>query len=237
MTLDPTSAREAPRVGRAIGLVPAAGRSRRMGREKLLLPWPPRGPVSGTLSAAEGVPPEETVLGRVLGAWLAAGLDAVVVVAHRDDRALHDVVRHFARQGPVALCVPEVPPPYMKTSLLAGIAWSGPNLATRDKGAEDSADFWVAAPADLPRLRAETIARVVEDYRRHGGPAAVATHAGRRGHPLAFGGEVAAALATLGPDQGLRDLLERYPPRSVEARADAVAGDLDLPADYTADLG
>ncbi|MEZ6078052.1 MAG: NTP transferase domain-containing protein [Pirellulaceae bacterium] len=66
-------------------IVPAAGRSRRMGQSKLLLPW------RGT-----------TVIEHVIEAWLRSRVTQVVVVARRDDLEL---TRRVARQ-PVVLVRP-----------------------------------------------------------------------------------------------------------------------------------
>ncbi len=72
---------------RSFAIVPAAGRSVRMGRPKLNLPWG-----------------ESTVLEHVVQAWLASRVDRVIVVVRRDDERLDELCRSLG----VEVCVPEL---------------------------------------------------------------------------------------------------------------------------------
>src|SRR5689334_18779678 len=77
-------------------IVPAAGRSARMGRPKLLLPWG-----------------NSTVIERVLAVWQASRVSRVVVVVHPDDTQ----VAKLARGSGACVVVPSEPPPDMKVSV------------------------------------------------------------------------------------------------------------------------
>ena len=59
---------------RCYAIVPAAGRSRRMGTPKLLLPFR-----------------DSVLMDCVLDAWLASRIDAVIVVVRRGDTALRQL--------------------------------------------------------------------------------------------------------------------------------------------------
>lgn len=85
---------------RSIAIIPAAGRSERMGRDKLLLPWA-----------------ESTVLGSVIAAWQASRVDEIVVVTRRDRQ---DIISLCGAQA-VTVVTPELPPPEMKDSVLAAL--------------------------------------------------------------------------------------------------------------------
>lgn len=85
---------------RSVAIIPAAGRSKRMGRDKLLLSWG-----------------QSTVLGSVIAAWQASKVDELVVVTRRDRQ---DIIDLCENEG-VTLVAPEQPPPEMKDSVLAAL--------------------------------------------------------------------------------------------------------------------
>ena len=73
-------------VPRFFGVIPAAGRSVRMGEPKLLLPWR-----------------DGTLIEHVLAQWLASRVACVTVVVHPDDQELAAVCR-ARRNGRYARC-------------------------------------------------------------------------------------------------------------------------------------
>ena len=100
-------------------------------------------------------------------------------------------------------------------------------------------DAWLLAPADLPSLSTNTIDSLIEAYR-----ASVAAdsatipriwaprHGGSRGHPVLFPWALSGEVANLNADQGINALLDRHAVSYFDSAADAVAEDLDTPADY-----
>jgi molybdenum cofactor cytidylyltransferase len=68
------------------------------------------------------------------------------------------------------------------------------------------ADGWLIALADMAWIRPASI-RGVAAAVRSAGDIAAPWHAGRRGHPVAFGRDYGVELAALQGDQGARGLL------------------------------
>ena len=81
----------------------------------------------------------------------------------------------------------------------------------------------------MPRLSAALINQVCASA---SGPICVPAHHGRRGHPVSFAWQLAAEVASLGPEQGVNALLLRHPVREIAWGTEADWQDLDTPADY-----
>lgn len=190
---------------RTFAIVPAAGESRRMGEPKLLLPIGGRPLIEHTLAA-----------------WKASRVERIVVVVRPGDEHLADL----AREAGVELCVPPVPPPDMKSSLGFGLAYL---LEHYQPTLEDE---WLVAPADMPGLSPRVIDALLATAER--GRILIPTLAGRRGHPVLLPWPLAAEVPWLGPDEGLRDLVDRHAPQfvacdEVETQRETAFADLDTP--------
>lgn len=190
---------------RAWAIVPAAGRSLRMGRPKLLLPWG-----------------AHTVIEAVLAAWRASRVAATIVVVHPDDLELAALCR---RAGAEVVQAPQAPPD-MKASVILGLDFIERTLAPRGDEA------WLAAPADLPLLSAATIDRLIAEHDPARPRILVPVHGGRRGHPVLFPWALAAEARRLGEGAGLDRLLADFAPRELASGPEALAADLDTPDDY-----
>lgn len=197
--------------GRSFAIVPAAGRSRRMGVPKLLLPW-------GS-ARADGTRP--CVIEVVLAAWRASRVTQVVVVVHPDDLELAAICQRSGAQVVVA----DPPPIEMKDSVQRGLEFVSSRWQPEDR------DAWLLAPADMPLLSAAAIDRVLGAQGTHPGKVLVPQHDGRRGHPVLFPWPLAGEVSRLGSDQGLNALVRAYPVKEIEFAEDAVLADLDTPAD------
>lgn len=191
-----------------VGLVPAAGRSRRMGRNKLFLPW------AGT-----------SVVGAVVDALLGGGADRVLIVRRPDDRRLREWIETRER---VRGAVNPRPEEGMLSTILAGMEALG--------GAERLAGGAVLliCPADHPAIQTGTVERLVAAALRPAHGLVVPVLDGRRGHPLALSGAVIAEVPELDPAVGLRQLLERRSRQVLELPVTdrGVVTDLDTPASY-----
>ncbi len=190
---------------RAFAIIPAAGRSQRMGRPKLLLPW------------GAG-----TVIESVIAAWRTSGVLRCVVVVHPDDTELAEICRAAGAD----VVVPKSPPPDMKASVGCGLEFVA---ATHQPAAGDA---WLVAPADMPLLSATAIDQVLAAHRPAAPRIIVPTHAGRRGHPVLFPWTLAAEVGRLGEGEGLARLLQRHAPVEVASSERTILLDFDTPADY-----
>lgn len=186
-------------------VVPAAGRSRRMGRPKLSLPWG-----------------ESTILGALLGTLGRGGVDPIVVVVRPDDGPTTEE----ARGEGARVAVNPDPERGMLSSIQAGLRdlassldpWPVPILVT---------------PADLPAVSLETVRKLVA-LSGAPGEMAVPVFEGQRGHPLQIGRELVSEVFDLDDSVGLRQLLERHPEglREIPVEDPGVLGDVDTPGDY-----
>ena len=212
----------------ASAVVPAAGRSRRMGRPKLLLPFS-RG----------------TVLGSTLAALAGGGAGRIAVVTRPDDEDLAtwlagaapgEIARRCgSERGAGPALVPAVNPDPargMLSSILAGLD----ALAARPGREPGKAELdpLLVCPGDLPAVSAETVHRVLTAASSRPDALAVPIHRGKRGHPLAVGAALVPEIGELDPAVGLRQLLERHPGAVLEVPVDDPGSvrDLDTPEDY-----
>lgn len=72
-----------------------------------------------------------------------------------------------------------------------------------------SADGWVIALGDMPRIRPDTIKLVVQAL-NDGAAIAAPAYRGERGHPVGFSAQFLSELRALSSDSGAREILERH---------------------------
>lgn len=186
-------------------VIPAAGQSRRMGRPKLMLPW-------------EG----KAVIEHVLTAWQQAAVDDVVVVAHPEAVDVQQMCEKFG----ATVVVPPTAPAEMKDSVQIGLQY----VARQHAPAGDS--LWLLAPADMPRLSADVIKRVIAAAGEHPGAIVIPTHQGQSGHPAAFPWPMAREVEHLSADEGINALLTRHRVVRLDCEDPTITEDLDTPQDY-----
>lgn len=188
---------------RSFAIVPAAGHSRRMKQDKLLLPWG-----------------ESTVIESLLAAWRRSGVDEIVVVTRQDQVDLRELC------DAATIVSPLTPPPEMKDSILAAIDHISTTFAPED------GDVWLLAPADMPQLDPNVAKQLLIAHDPASPAIIVPTSNGKRGHPVLFPWSCAAEVARLSADEGVNKLLSRFPVRELECSASTIHGDLDTPEDY-----
>jgi len=207
----PAAAKGNEESGMIVGIIPAAGRSERMGRQKLLLPLAGR-----------------PLIEHVLASAAASALDAVVLVVPADATELIQI----AQRWPLELLRLAQPSEEMRVSVCAALEFAAGKWARR--GVELEA--FLLLPADQPGLKASTINAVIDRFRhaRDGSLIVTACHAGRRGHPTLFAWKLAKSVGTIPLGRGLDYLLELHAERVAECElADpAVLADVDTPGDY-----
>jgi molybdenum cofactor cytidylyltransferase len=193
---------------RTFGLIPAAGKSRRMGRPKLLLPFG-----------------DTTVLERVLLAVHSAGVADVLVVVAPD---AGELAARAATAGAHVHTLAEDTPD-MRTTCLHGLAWLGEHFHPRDD------DGWLLLPADHPTVRPEVVRAILAAADANPDKSIIVpTHAGRRGHPTWLRWSHVTAIRALPPDQGLNAFIRAHAPETLELPwpGDDILRDLDTPEDY-----
>ena len=189
---------------RAYGVLPAAGRSRRMGQSKLLLPWG-----------------SERLIQWVLRQWLAAGLDAVVVVVRPQD----DLLARLVHESGALVCHPPEEPQEMKDSVRWGLEYLRQRFRPSDE------DAWLLSPCDIPHVTAALIRLVRSYYRPHTREVIVPSFGFGGGHPVALPWLAAAQVEKLGPQQGINHLVRQWPQRVV-LLSKPVPQDIDTPEQY-----
>ncbi|HXT57618.1 MAG TPA: nucleotidyltransferase family protein [Pirellulales bacterium] len=193
----------------SFAIIPAAGRSVRMGRPKLLLPWG-----------------KHTVIEELLAAWRGSRVSQVIMTVHPDDV---DLARLGASAGAEIVKV-DPPPADMKASVLAGLDY----VESKQRPGANAA--WLLAPADMPLLTAKLIDRLLAAWQqnlfRNRQEILALSRDGRRGHPVLFPWAIVAAARRLPADAGLNQLLDDFGCRELAVDEDAAFVDLDTPADY-----
>jgi molybdenum cofactor cytidylyltransferase len=220
-------------------IILAAGLSRRMGEQKLLLPWAGR-----------------TLIGQVAGQIAASGVDRIVAVvrgggapAGRGD----DVAEALAGLGVGRLAI--VANPDAEGDMLSSVRCGLRALPGRCEG-------FLVALGDQPTITAALIDRMIAAFRaaavgrdsanhsggssRAGAPSpsaaagpgggiiVVPAHQGRRGHPILFASRCRQEVLTRFDGVGLRGLLDAHAEDVLELpeAGPAVLTDLDWPDDY-----
>ena len=177
------NAQPAANSARIFAIVPAAGRSRRMGRDKQLLP-------------VDGQP----MLLHTLAALAAADIAGVVLVT----RAAILERLDLTRLAGVRIAYNEPPDAEMIDSVRIG-------LQTWQDAAEIAPhDAFLVHPADQPGVSTADIDACIAAIRADPSAIIVASRGGRRGHPLLFPAELGHFVQSPACDAGLRVLPRTY---------------------------
>lgn len=199
-------------VGRALAIVPAAGRSRRMGRAKLLLPYG-----------------DDTIIGTLVTNLEDAGVRPVLLVLRPGASEL----RRWARSRSLPVSNNPEPERGMLSSIHAGIRALGGAARLAQLLTQSRAPLLVT-PADFPALRATTVTDLLDHQARSERGLVLPTCGGRRGHPLLIHPRLLAAVDALDPAVGLHAILERHEHEieTVETDDTGVLRDVDTAEDY-----
>jgi molybdenum cofactor cytidylyltransferase len=189
-------------------VVPAGGRSTRMGRPKLLLPLGGR-----------------TVLEHVLTALRDGGVEHTLVV----------VGPHVPELAPLAEAAGAhvYRLPYetadMRATVERGLSWLEERFRPRPE------DGWLLVPADHPALDAGVVRQLLAARAAHPGASIfVPTSAGRRGHPTLIAWKHVAGLRARPAGEGINAYMRLHAAETAEvpAAGAGVLRDLDTPEDY-----
>lgn len=193
---------------RKFAVIPAAGRSRRMGEPKLTLPLGDR-----------------SVIRHLLDALDRPGIAARVVVMRRDDDALKGEVA----KTQAVIVQPDVDPPDMRASVQHALDHIAANFEPADN------DAWLLVPADHPAIESQIIDWLLARWAETTADILIPTANGRRGHPTLFRWSLAEAVREIPADQGLNALVARFADTIEEFPVDGsgILTDIDTPEDYT----
>jgi molybdenum cofactor cytidylyltransferase len=188
-------------------IVPAAGRSTRMGRPKMLLP------IDG-----------QTLIARVVTALYSGGVHRVIVVAPPADAPEGPEIASESARAGAAVVVPPARPAEMRDSVEIG-------LAALADGAPVARV--VISPGDTPGITPDLVARLLARAEQSPRSIVVPACAERRGHPVVLPWELAALVPKLPPDLGVNTLARLHPGCLVElpVPAEDLAGDVNTPDD------
>lgn len=194
---------------RLFAIVPAAGRSRRMGTHKLLL----------TLGT-------ETVIQRLVRGLSSQGITKIVIVARRDDVLLK---KHLADLQ-VDLVQPESDPPDMKSSVQYALRWIEEHYQPEEE------EGWLLVPADHPVLEQSVIDELCQSWERCPADVMIPTYQNRKGHPTFFRWSLAGEIFRLSEEQGINALWQsrNIQPYLQECDVPEILLDLDTPEDFDA---
>lgn len=188
-------------------VLPATGRSRRMGQSKLLME------IGG-----------ETVIARLVSELNHPRILSVSVSVRSDDQQLQaEVERTGAR-----VVIPDEPPQEMKSSVLCVLRSLEPKVDP------DCPTGWLLIPSDHPVIDAGTLQRVINTWYRNRNSIVIPTYHGRRGHPTIFPWSLVARIDEIPEDRGLNWFLQanRFPVKEVECPHPSVLWDIDTPEDF-----
>jgi molybdenum cofactor cytidylyltransferase len=185
-------------------VVPAAGRSARMGRPKLLMDF-------------EG----ESLIYRVVAALRAGGVDRIVVVPPVDSLESVAIAAEASAAGADVL-IPEIQPAEMRDSVELG-------LAVLD--ADPRPTSVLLTPGDVPGITGGLVARLLEVANDNPGRIVIPTHDGRHGHPIVLPWNIATRVRDLPDDAGVDRLVAAHYARLLEVSVSAFGeiDDLDTP--------
>ncbi len=164
-------------------IIMAAGLSRRMGTNKLLLPFP----VESEDCGAKG-----TVLGSSLHR-IPYDLFSSVIVVYSDDR-VYDIARHF----PLVTIKNPHPEEGKSSTIQRGLSQSHARAGVM---------FFVG---DQPLLQEQTIGKLLQAFTQNPQRLIVPSSGGRRGNPVIFPARCRKDLLALRGDEGGKQLFSAY---------------------------
>jgi molybdenum cofactor cytidylyltransferase len=192
--------------GSISAIVLAAGKSRRMGKPKLVLPW--------------GL---TTVLGQVVATFAAAGIEDILVVTGGVRTQVEAEVARLAEQFPVrAIYNPGFAHGGMVSSIRAGLEALGPGVRAAMIGL-----------GDQPQVREETIRCIEAAFIQTDSPLVFPSFQGRRGHPWLVARSLWPEILLLPRSATPRQFLSAYAGKIKYVLADeSILKDLDTPEEY-----
>lgn len=193
------------------GIILAAGRSRRMGEPKALLPL-------------DGRP----FVARAIGTLREGGCETVAVVVGDQAQADARAIARAAREIGAGAVENAEPAAEQIDSLRVGLRAVG-----------DHTEAVIVCPVDYPSVSASTVRALIAAFRRSAAPVVVPTYGRKHGHPVLFARRVFSELLSDPLPEGARTVVHAHASDLLEVPVDdaAILRDVDTPADYRAVRG
>ncbi len=184
-------------------IVLAAGESRRMGSPKINLPWG-----------------RQTVLGRVVGTLLEAGLEEIILVMGAQPVVGAD---EFVKQGVKLAHNPDYASGEMLSSFQVGLQ----SAAVESQAA-------LLALGDQPQMELAVVRSVVRAYTTRQPRILIPSYQMQRGHPGVVSRELWGEILSMTSPATLRDFFNTHAAdiSYLDVTAETVIQDLDTPEDY-----
>lgn len=187
-----------------VGILLAAGFSRRFGESDKLLQPLPNGEWMGVASAKH----------------LIQAVPNAIAVIRAENTALRDALTPLGFER----CVCDTSDSMMADSLTAGIRFA--------RLLNPSVTGYVIALADMPFIHPNTIERV-NACLSEGADIVIPTYRSQRGHPVAFSSRFEDALLEVSGDEGARSVIRQFQSRVTYLETDdaGILKDIDTPED------
>jgi len=191
-------------------IILAAGESKRMGQQKLLMRWG-----------------EKNVIQHVVSVFTEAGVDDILVVTGSHRSEVEASLSQLNKNYPVRNAFNE--------NFSAGDMLSSIQCGLRDLIEKGSTAALIAL-GDQPQVREGSVRRVCETFKETGSPLVVPSYQMRRGHPWlvarSLWGEILAMRAPQTPRDFLNSHAEQI--KYVEVDDEGILADLDTLEQYQA---
>jgi molybdenum cofactor cytidylyltransferase len=189
-------------------VLPAAGKSSRMGRPKLALPLGERTLLEHVIAALRRAEVEHVLV--VLGPHLRE----LAMLAVNAGASVHQLTEETAG---------------MRATVEQGLLWLEQRFSPRPDEA------WLLVPADLPALVPEVVAALEEARKSHPNYSLfLPTYRGRRGHPLALAWHHVTGIRAHPAGEGLNGYVRGHDAELLEVPVESefILRDIDTPSDY-----
>jgi molybdenum cofactor cytidylyltransferase len=221
--LDLSKVHEERRMVQVSAILLGAGGSKRMGVDKLSLPWG-----------------RKTILEHCLETLLQSKVKEVIVVLndrmkwvvdHAKDLKVHPNRRLFSPPPKVgfgdAERVKVVNNPYYKRGMSTSVRRGLQAINPRSRGI-------LIALGDQPLIKTRTINALIRAFDQRKGTIVVPSFRGKQGHPVIFHCRYQKELLKLKGDVGGRSIIEKHPEevRLVRVKSEGVTKDMDTWEDY-----
>jgi len=215
-----------------IALILAAGKSKRMGQPKMLLPWG-----------------KTTVLEQVVSTFKVAGVDEIIVITGGDREQVEALVGDSAQTvfnpdfakgemlSSVQVGLAEIlfPPPALRaTSPKSASVHERERYVSNGFGGGREGVAILIGLGDQPQVQERSVRLVLEAYLQSGASIIVPSFQVQRGHPWLVARQHWDEILRMRSPKSLRDFLKRHTDEIhyVEINNESILQDLDTPEDY-----